>query len=143
MNENTLKNVIQNKILTNPYRLLSDLRDAFKPFQDENGDWHRISTTGMGNDLCHYNSGLYWLRLSVTSNHNESSQLFSVHFHIGNLDDMSFDAWSRLFDTKEEAESFRDEVAHTILPDLNVMPDDMVNHLNIELRKFQMFGEIY
>lgn len=133
-----LAKYIQKRTVENNFSILSELKKAFQPHQDKNGNWYRI-TVANGYDICHYDSGL--LCVQVFSSY-QGKNLWAVKFHVGNLDDGSFDAWSTYFETLEQANELRDRIAQAILPDLHVMDINTIESLNEKLKPFKMYGEL-
>ena len=132
--------VIGARLTSNSFGVLSDLKELMRPKKVAEGRWVRISTSGkLG--LCHYDAYLHdicvWYcgvpeqvdgKWVVTS--------YNVRFHIGNLDDCSWGAWSKNM-SKEEAIDMVEKIA-PILDDLTELPTE--DELNEMLRPFGMFG---
>ncbi len=127
----------------NSHGVLSSLKNCFAPVKVEEGFYTRISTKGEFN-LFDYGAGLYCVKIFTCAHSLEQDGAakpnikWSVKFHVGNLDDMSWGAWSKFFDTKEEAVVLAEKLA-PILEDLAVMPTE--KELNEALRPFGMYGE--
>lgn len=133
-------NVDLSNIDENPFRACSDLRKAFLPQKIKNGHGYiRISAKGTFT-LCDYNSGLYWIKVSTLRDYNiDNSEIsYYVLLTIGNLDDGSWQAWSKRM-TKEKCDALVDRLNTEILQDLNTLPTE--KELNDILKNFGLFGE--
>jgi len=128
----------------NHFALLWDLRETFSPKElPSKLGWTRISTKG-DLPLCDYNCGLFCVSVELYGQGYQIDGKYAgvnyyVHFHVGNADDMSWDAWSKPYDTKEECLQQVYKTAK-VLDDLVSMPSE--EHLNEMLAPYGLYGQL-
>jgi hypothetical protein len=131
-------------ISRNHFAVLSDLSKVMQPRKIFDGYWVRLSTKG-DFELCDYGRGLYAVKISVNGYGaglvNDSPKIqYCVNFHVGNIDDMSWDATSPYTESRADCVKLAEEMAPVILKQLNVMPTSDI--LNEMLRPYGMYGTL-
>ncbi len=133
--------LLGDRIAKNSHAVVSIFKHLMRPRKISEGHYARLSVAGkLG--LCHYNAGLYCIQLRTNISpiqvDGKTKYEYVVQFHIGNLDDMSWDAWSKYFETKEEADALVEKMA-PLLDDLVELPTN--DELNDLLQPFGLYGE--
>lgn len=134
----SLNDLLGKRLANNGGGVLHDLKNLMRPKKIKDGEWVRISVCGeLG--LSHYNSGIHDIHIRVVGNYENKIISYGVLFHIGNLDDGEWQAWSKYFPTIQEAIDLVEKIA-PILDDLVVLPTS--DELNEMLKPFGMYGEL-
>lgn len=131
-------------IKRNPFAVLSELREAFKPKRVSDYEHARISTKGEF-ELVDYNAGLYVVSIKVSGQPKQDAEGkylkengYVTRLYVGNLDDCAWDSSSVMFDTLEEAQELKERML-PLLDKLTVMPK--AETLNEMLRPYGLYGE--
>jgi hypothetical protein len=135
-------------LVKNSFATLWDLAYLFQTRKIEDGHWERITARGNNFPLHDYGCGLYSVSLLVNAmgyfaeepGKEKTHRIhYCVLFHIGCADDGEWQAWSKYFDTEQEAITLAEKLV-PILDDLSSTPTEA--ELNEMLKPFGLWGQI-